>query len=252
MSSAILEIDFSDRSLNFLELRRHALRGGLVHLRQVFFPELLRNLREQLLRWSQTTEPQDPKIQYPKDKRNLHLHVFNATNQNDLPTLDYKNDRTLIDVYNYRIGDFRAEEVNIHVPLAQEVCPRLFDLYGVISGNRDLVHGAPYGEKNLFLEVAQYHGNGGYIGPHTHERNFANGQALSMILMMAQKSVDFDSGGLFVDCAGETLDLTDSFNCGDLILFRMDLCHWVSPVKCNSHQMRAAVHGRWTATLFYY
>ena len=90
------------------------------------------------------------------------------------------------------------------------------------------------------LELLHY-GHGHYFGRHAHE---FDPQCVGLILLLNQAGRDYASGGTVFHDATESVDINDHAGKGDLVIFRYDMQHEVTPVS--------GTQGRWTAVLPYY
>ena len=95
-------------------------------------------------------------------------------------------------------------------------------------------------------QLLHYPVGGGFFDWHTHPR-FPNNYGL--ILNLSKKGRDFNAGQTEVKIEnGEIIKVEDYADIGDLILFRYDLLHRVSP--CDSDRdLVFSEGGRWTAIL---
>lgn len=96
------------------------------------------------------------------------------------------------------------------------------------------------------FQIIHYLIGGGFFDWHMHPRFPVN---FGMILNLSQKNINFTSGGTEIkELNGKIIKVEDHSDIGDLILFRYDLEHRVSP--CDpSEDLTFDQHGRWTAIM---
>lgn len=93
------------------------------------------------------------------------------------------------------------------------------------------------------LPVMQHHPRGGGgINAHSDPRK-PDGCVIS--LLMSKRGVDFQSGGVFVEHNGETLDVEGFMGAGDLLIFRPDTIHGVAPIDPADELRFDTDDGRW-------
>ncbi len=248
----LIRIDNQDLSPERL---RAFLEEPAVVLAKGFCPRLaIDEMKTQILAWSSTLRPQPLEDQYPADIRNLHLEIKNLSDRKlarDNPDIDYLEEHTRLFLKNYRIGDIYHPEIRSKVPAAVWVIESLLKIYAAVLSSDRYRHGN-YGGSNLFFEIAHYSCHGGFIEKHTHFKNLNAGQRYNMLLSLSQRGDDFEEGGLYFEHEGALLDLSNEFEAGDLLWFRMDLPHGVHPVRSTRADHFAPERGRWTMSTFYY
>jgi hypothetical protein len=68
---------------------------------------------------------------------------------------------------------------------------------------------------------------------------------------LSQRGVDFQSGGTHFDVKGTDVSSEDVHDIGDMLLFRFDIPHWITPVDMSQPCDFSLASGRWTAVLPY-
>ena len=230
-------------------IRKSVEEFDIVIVKNLIKPQLLSTLRSQLTSWKTNVPGEDPKNHYPENKRNLHIMAYNKQDNSDSSDIDYYEDHTNIDVYNFRIGDMYDPDFREQVPCFKEIGEQLLKKYSDVIQVPFIQHGQGTDE-NLYFEIAHYHNDGAYIEKHIHQRNMDLGQRINMVTMMSQSTRDFDESGLFFEHSNTTIDTTDELSEGDSVFFRMDIPHWVTPVRAPKESQNRT--GRWTITTFYY
>jgi hypothetical protein len=243
-------IEYSE-NLDTEKVQELVMSQDIVMLKGLFSRDLLQNFRLELISWREQTDAHDPNDHYPQFKRNLHLIASNNNRSIEQAHIDYHENYTLLDAYNYRIGDFTADEVGQYLPSMREIGPKALRLYQNVLKNPIVQHGTPSG-RNLFFEIPHYLTNSGFIEPHTHQANFEFGQTINMVTLMSEKGEDYENGGLCFERAGIKINTSDVFKMGDAVLFRNDTVHWVEKVVSDNPAHLSPHKGRWTMGLFFY
>lgn len=96
------------------------------------------------------------------------------------------------------------------------------------------------------VKVLQYPQGGGFLANHAHP---LRPQQVGLILALAEAGTDYINGGTTFVTPRGTVDTGPQHNLGDLILFRYDLQHAVTPVDEDKPLSWAAPGGRWTLVL---
>lgn len=105
-------------------------------------------------------------------------------------------------------------------------------------------------KKKLHPQIIHYPAGGGMFAAHVHP---LLPQKLGLILSIAQRGRDFNTGGAGFELPDGTLvDTAERHEQGDMIMFRYDLRHWVSFVDQEEALDRNAIRGRWVMVLPYY
>ncbi len=137
-------------------------------------------------------------------------------------------------------------------PAFQQTLLSIFDpmrnLWNSLTGN-DEVFGIRKGEAYFHPQVTHYPLGGSFFGRHWHP---LNPQKVGLILALNQYGKDYTSGGtgyVINDHIIETEGFQDS---GDLLLFRYDLPHWVSPSSFADRFSWEDPAGRWVSILPFY
>lgn len=98
-------------------------------------------------------------------------------------------------------------------------------------------------------QVLHYPAGGGFFVAHEHN---IEPQRIGLVMALSRRGVDHETGSFRVKIDGEWQDTTGQHEAGDVILFRYDLTHEVTP--CDPHlplHIRDKA-GRWTMVLPYY
>lgn len=240
------------QDLDLTELSIAAHSGDIVLFKNFLDEEQARQLREQLLNWRYSTMAYQSEDPYPEDLLNFHTPLVNDHKSRKNGSLDYHEDYTGFNMYNYRIGNRYAPEISKYLSVMDQLGPHILDLfYGVVK-NKGLIHGRK-NPHNLYFEVVQFPAGEGQVERHTHESIFNFGQPINMVVALSEKGRDFQGGGLFIESKNkDVFDLTEEFCFRDAIFFKNDIVHWVSPVTGNKSEHFSKNGGRWSLTMFYY
>jgi hypothetical protein len=95
-------------------------------------------------------------------------------------------------------------------------------------------------------QVLQYPRGGGHLARHTHP---LEPQRVGLILGLSERGKDFQHGSTHFDVHGEDLGTDEIHNIGDMILFRFDIPHWITPIDEDRQMDYKDGGGRWTAVL---
>lgn len=96
------------------------------------------------------------------------------------------------------------------------------------------------------VQVVHYPRGGGYFEEHSHKRYPTN---YGIIITLSEKGRDFNRGVTNVKFKNKYINLEKyNISCGDLILFRFDLPHKISPVDPDKY-LSFDNKGRWTLIL---
>jgi len=120
-----------------------------------------------------------------------------------------------------------------------------------------VLHNALTGEKRGLMQeyaggsfrpqIFQYPVGGGMFAAHVHA---LQPQKIGVILGFSKRGRDFQNGGSGFELPnGAILDTGREHDIGDILLFRYDLKHWVTPCDIASSVDLNKSHGRWTAVL---
>ncbi len=117
-----------------------------------------------------------------------------------------------------------------------------------MTGN-DEAFGIRKGQPYFHPQVTHYPMGGSFFGRHWHPRY---PQQVGMILALNKYGRDYHSGGTGY-VINDTIVETEGFqDVGDMILFRYDLPHWVSPSSFADRFSWDDPRGRWVAILPFY
>ena len=94
-------------------------------------------------------------------------------------------------------------------------------------------------------QIIHYPSGLGNFSPHYHP---LHPQQIGLILNLSKRGKDFNTGGNGFEIDKVKLEVNESADIGDLVLFPYDVLHWVSFVDRNE-KPTDSIRGRWTAIL---
>jgi hypothetical protein len=206
----------------------------IVILHDVFPPAQLSALREAVHQWGQLVEKKPPQtyiddnfhsIESGISPRQKTPHCYHAYNLNQLPAMPIGLSERLLAVLE---------------PL------RLFQ--NDLTGNTATFERDAAGHK-LHPQIIQYPPGGGIFGRHFHP---LEPQKVGLVLGMSERGRDFHAGATHFDVEGEDVGTDLVHSIGDMILFRFDIPHWITPIDPDAELDYEASQGRWTLVLPYY
>ncbi len=201
---------------------------SLVVLKGVFAKENLLDLRTRVYEWG-LSEPASP----PESIRDGNWHRF----LNDPPRMT-----------PMKIHDFMFDEGQGDISS---------DLWPMVSALRDLqqsiVRSIPGSDpvqadnvsKSKTIPVASlmhYPCGGGYFDWHTHK--FLPGK-IGLFVCLSRRGDDFQAGGISFATDGKETSIEHVYEVGDILIFRLDLSHRVSPVDPELAEIKSE-KGRWS------
>ena len=138
--------------------------------------------------------------------------------------------------------------------LAPDIGPHIHGLfhslasfYNSLTGqNRSLI-GAHADGKQFRPQIFQYPLGGGMFAAHSHP---LEPQKIGIILGFSKQGRDYNEGGAGFEAPdGSIIDTGPIQDIGDIVLFRYDLKHWVSPCDIKSALQDNDRNGRWSAVI---
>ncbi len=219
-------------SLPYSEISKAVLQDKkIVILKSVFDQETLLPLQEKFLEWGKRTAPQ------VKDDKSFHRidhdhHLSQA--------------RHITHFFN-----FSFEEGKIEPELKEAIFP-VFDAMRRLQNEIASLNAKftfPSNGSILRPQAIHYPAGGGNFGRHQHPYE---PQRCGLILGLSKKGLDFDKGGTCFEINGQVVNTENHHDLGDIILFRYDLPHWITPIDPEKELNFDSSAGRWTMILPYY
>lgn len=122
------------------------------------------------------------------------------------------------------------------------------NFWNSLTGNNESF-GIHKGEPYFHPQVTHYPLGGSFFGRHWHP---LNPQKVGMILALNQYGKDYNSGGTGYVINDHIVETEGYQDLGDMILFRYDLPHWVSPSSFADRFSWDDPAGRWVSILPFY
>lgn len=138
-------------------------------------------------------------------------------------------------------------EEPVQKPL-MEVFKPMRQFWNDLTGNNE-EYGIRKGQPYFHPQVTHYPLGGSFFGRHWHP---LNPQKVGTILALNQYGKDYTSGGTGYVINDHIVETEGFQDMGDLILFRYDLPHWVSPSSFADRFSWEDPAGRWVAILPFY
>ena len=123
----------------------------------------------------------------------------------------------------------------------------LVSFYNELTCQDRKLHGTHADGKRFRPQIFQYPAGGGMFSTHIHP---LEPQKIGVILGLSKRGRDFNEGGTgFETPEGTLVDTSSTQDMGDIVLFRYDLRHWVTPCDINSSLDDNKSNGRWSAVI---
>lgn len=168
---------------------------------------------------------------------NQHKHRLHIAKIQQAPQLFH--DHTFDAVLDLE-PDFQQTLMGVHEPMRK--------FWNSLTGNNEtfgIRKDAPY----FHPQVTHYPLGGSFFGRHWHP---LNPQKAGLILALNQYGKDYNSGGTGYVINDHIIETEGYQDEGDLLLFRYDLPHWVSPSSFADRFSWEDPAGRWVAILPFY
>lgn len=217
------------------ELFAHVMQHGAAVIRGVFPDSQLSDLKERIHRWGLDTALSPP--QTPADA-NYHAIESGISPRQKTP-------------HNFHLYAFER----MHELAPADLSDRLAAVFeplrrfqNALTGNNAAFSKDDRGLK-LHPQAIHYPAGGGMFGKHIHA---LEPQRIGLILGLSGRGRDFRDGATYFEIGGEDVGTGDVHDVGDMILFRFDVPHWITPIDASDALDYSSQRGRWTAVLPYY
>jgi hypothetical protein len=217
------------------ELFEHVMQHGAAVICGVFPDSQLTDLKDRIHRWGLDTAMAPP--QTPADD-NYHAIESGISPRQKTPHNfhGYTFDR----MHELAPAGLSDRLAAIFEPLRQ--------FQNDLTGNNAAFTRDGKGLK-LHPQAIHYPAGGGMFGRHIHA---LEPQRIGLILGLSERGRDFRDGATHFEIAGEDVGTDEVHDVGDMILFRFDIPHWITPVDASDALDYSSQRGRWTAVLPYY
>jgi hypothetical protein len=224
--------DFRAKDIEFDDLFAAVMNNGLAVLRGVFPKEQLRDLKAGVFQWGANTA-----VAPPQSYANKNYHVIEAGISPRQKTPHHYH------AYNFhRIDAVMPRELSRQLLAVYE--PLLRFRNNIAGNNMSFVEDA--NGCKAHPQISCHPCGGGVFGRHTHPFEPTR---IGLILGMSERGTDFQRGATHFEVHGRDVGTDDVHNLGDLIVFRYDIPHWVTPVDEEDRLDYSSPRGRWVAVL---
>jgi hypothetical protein len=219
--------------LPLAEVKRRILdEATVVVLKDAFSGAVLDQFRSTVQAWAKAT-PIKPAQTYADEN-------FHAIERGLSP-----RQKTLHLYHGYNFARIDALSQPYADPLLKVYEP-LRDLYCRLVG-RETHWNQHVGQAKFRPQVIHYPRGGGHLATHVHP---LAPQIIGFILSISRRGRDFDTGAVGFEAAdGTPIDTADHHDFGDIVMFKFDVKHWVTPVDIEAPLDLADDKGRWVVTL---
>jgi len=236
MKLITIDKDLLNKSIMMSDILNHVNDGDIVLIKKFMHEDILRETTRLLLEWAKST---------PQNKQNP-LDIKNSTHlQSYLPALSEA--RYIHHVFTFYM-DARETKGLLDEKL-NYIFDELVNVWAELNPEKDYSYTPSTSDGYLFLpQVIHYPEGGGFFSEHSHE---LLPQRVGLILAGSDIATDYKCGAVrFRDSRdGEWLSTLNKHEIGDLLLFRFDLYHDITPVDPESDLDFNSNNGRWTFVL---
>ncbi len=215
---------------------RLVMDGKIVILKGVFSEDMkeLLDLRHSVFEWAQNTPP----LNAPDPQVNCHCMQAGVSKLQKTPHV----------FHSYNFNRISQLPPALSGPLRKYFEP-LAVFQNAITGNTASFEQFGEGEQTLHPQLIQYPQGGSIFGRHVHP---LAPQRIGLIAGLSRRGVDFSRGGASFEIDGHVIDTEALQDFGDIVLFRFDVPHWVTPSDPKDKFDWADESGRWSMVLPYY
>jgi hypothetical protein len=216
--------------VSYTELACLLAEGLIVILKGVFPPDQMLDYRRAVMRWRDSTPP------YP------HGQSPNMT-----PDVNYHRADTGV-IKSAIPHVFRQYGFNTPERLEDYVGRPTQWIAGLMLGLQNKVAGTSFAISltGMRVKLLHYPAGGGFLTEHQHP---LEPQRVGLITSLSRIGVDFHTGGTSFRTPFGRVDTTAQHDSGDIILFRYDLPHAVTPVDEGRELDWRSDAGKWSYVL---
>ncbi len=218
----------------FDEVMRLVNEPNIVIIKTGLPETTLRAVIETTRAWAATVPPAESPDTFDNNQHKQRLHIAKIQ---QAPQLfhDHTFDAML------DLGESTKQTLlGVFTPMRQ--------FWNSLTGNNE-EYGIRKGQPYFHPQVTHYPLGGSFFGRHWHP---LNPQKVGTILALNQYGKDYNSGGTGYVINDHIVETEGFQDVGDLILFRYDLPHWVSPSSFADRFSWDDPAGRWVAILPFY
>lgn len=221
--------------LPYEEVMRLVNEPNVVIVKNIFPADALQRVIDATLNWSK----QEPLRQEPDDfVSNAHKHRLHISNIQQSPQLFHDHTFDNIPALD---PEFQQTLLSVFTPMTR--------FWNRLTGNSVPMGIRAKGKPYFHPQITHYPLGGSFFGRHWHP---LNPQQVGLILALNQYGQDYHSGGTGYVINDTIIETEGHQNVGDMILFRYDLPHWVSPSSFADRFSWDDPKGRWVAIIPFY
>lgn len=232
---SIIEASYDGTLVNMAispeDIGKCVAQDGLALLKGAFPVDLLQIILDGVFAWGQQCPPQR--------ESNVSFHrIDERPTQSTTPHTFH--------AYNFQL---RPGAIDTEIAtLIRPVFSAMRDLQNAVAGTSAGFE--PDADNRLLQpQVIQYPSGGGFFDEHVHP---LEPQRVGLIVGLSEKGRDFKNGGTCFRVNSRNYSFEDTHAMGDIILFRYDVPHWITPIDDDEHLDWTRQAGRWTMVLPYY
>ncbi|SRR6266404_1971279 len=217
------------------EIITEVMSGKIVLLKGVFAANDAKRLRDLAFAWGREQVRSEQQDFYSLARTNHFCFERGVS----------RIQKTLHYYHSYNFNDFMTNLPQELSRLLERFCIPLKNFYNrLVGGAADFV-----GEQRIHPQVIHYPSGAGHFARHSH---VLEPQRIGVVTSLSQQGADFKQGGTGFEIEGDLVDTSSIHEIGDVILFRYDLPHWVSPIDIEEAVESTSSRGRWTLVIPYY
>lgn len=192
--------------------RQQVMSGKVIILKHAFEAEEMADFRRKIIQWGKENEL-FPHGQSPSKFPGLNYHrIDDGSIPSVCPHLFHQ--------YGFNNVDGLPAEYTERFASVTARLLRIQNAIGHTSFDVSLT--------GLRLKALQYPEGGGFLAEHSHPRD---PQQVGLILSLSKKNTDFTEGAAVFSTPEGHVDTVNHHDIGDVVIFRYDLPHAVSPVN---------------------
>jgi hypothetical protein len=216
--------------LPWAEISKEIYDGTVVILKNVYDAAKMLAFREGVVRWGRSV-PVFPHGESPSVYPVLNYHrIDDGVIRSACPHIFHQYGFKAIDQLD---ADLRNT--------AREIAETVKDLQNRLAGTNFAV--SPDG---LYLKVLHYPAGGGFLAEHTHP---LRPQGVGLITSLSRLGADLSDGAVTIASPAGLVDASRYHDIGDIVCFRYDLPHAVTPVDPTRYLDWNSESGKWSVVL---
>jgi hypothetical protein len=223
------------QGIEFPDLHTYVMQNGVAVLSGAFERAQLDDLKDEVHRWGKTQPLHPPQTSLDE---NYHAIESGISPRQKTP-------------HNYHVYNFNQ----IRAVTPRELSDKLLAVFEPLRAFHNLLTGATTAfvknadGRKVYPQVSCYPCGGGVFGRHIHA---LEPQRVGLVLAMSKRGRDFMHGGTHFEIDGRDVGTDEIHDIGDVVLFRYDIYHWVTPIDPEDALDYASPRGRWVGVLPFY